>query len=119
MDVLSGAVPDNAPRDAVEAAWTALFFVIPVVSTTFASFDRLFSHLGEEAIGWLLIDEAGQAVPQSAVGGIWRSKRSVVMGDPLQLEPVVTTPMTVLETLRKNYHGSPCRNDPYSSRQGI
>ena len=83
MDVLSGAVPDNAPRDAVEAAWSALFFVIPMVSTTFASFDRLFSHLGEEAIGWLLIDEAGQAVPQSAVGGIWRSKRSVVMVRPL------------------------------------
>lgn len=103
MDVLSGAVPDNAPRDAVEAAWTALFFVIPVISTTFASFDRLFSHLGAESIGWLLIDEAGQAVPQSAVGGIWRSKRSVVMGDPLQLEPVVTIPMTVRESLRKYY----------------
>ena len=103
MDILSGNVPDTAPKDAVEAAWTTFFFVIPIISTTFASFDRLFSHLGRESIGWLLIDEAGQAVPQSAVGAIWRSKRSVVVGDPLQLEPVVTIPLTVQESLRKHY----------------
>ncbi len=103
MDILAGAVPDSAPTEAVEAAWTTLFFVIPVISTTFASFDRLFSHLGRESIGWLLIDEAGQAVPQSAAGAIWRSRRSVIVGDPLQLEPVVTIPMTVQEALRKYY----------------
>ena len=43
MDVLSGVVPDSVPTEAVEAAWTTLFFVIPVISTTFASFDRLFA----------------------------------------------------------------------------
>jgi len=101
MDVLSGAVPDSAPADAVEAAWTTLFFVIPVISTTFASFDRLFSHLGREKIGWLLIDEAGQAVPQAAVGAIWRSKRTVVVGDPMQLEPIVTLPFTAQQALRR------------------
>ena len=65
----------------MEAAWTALFFVIPVVSTTFASFDRLFSHLGRESLGWLLIDEAGQAAPQVAAGH-FMARRSVVVGDP-------------------------------------
>jgi len=103
MDILSGSVPDTVPREAVEAAWTTLFFVVPVISTTFASFARLFSHLGRESIGWLLIDEAGQAIPQAAIGAIWRSKRSVVVGDPLQLEPVVTIPLTVQESLRKYY----------------
>jgi hypothetical protein len=103
MDILSDTIPDTALREAVEAAWTTLFFVIPVISTTFASFDRLFSHLGRESIGWLLIDEAGQALPQSAVGAIWRSKRSVVFGDPLQLEPIGTIPLTVQEALRKYY----------------
>lgn len=103
MDILSGAIPTTAPQEGIAAAWTTLFFVIPVISTTFASFDRLFCHLGRESIGWLLIDEAGQAVPQSAVGAIWRAKRSVVVGDPLQLEPVVTIPMTVQEYLRKYY----------------
>jgi superfamily I DNA and/or RNA helicase len=103
MDVLSGAIPETAPPEGVEAAWTSLFFVIPVISTTFAAFDRLFSHLGRESIGWLLIDEAGQAVPQAAGGAIWRAKRSVVVGDPLQLEPVITIPFSVQRALRKYY----------------
>lgn len=101
MDVLEGAVPQTASTEAVKAAWTTLFFVIPVVSTTFASFDRLFSHLGREDLGWLLIDEAGQAVPQAAAGAIWRSRRTVVIGDPLQLEPVVSIPFTVQQALRR------------------
>lgn len=103
MDVLSGAVPETAPPDAVESAWTSLFLVIPVISTTFASFDRLFSHLGRESLGWLLIDEAGQAAPQTAAGAIWRSRRSIVVGDPLQLEPVVTIPFTVQQALRRHF----------------
>jgi hypothetical protein len=103
MDILSGTVPKGVDKESVEAAWTTLFFVIPVVSTTFASFDRLFAHLGSESLGWLLIDEAGQAVPQTAVGAIWRAKRSVVVGDPLQLEPVVTIPFTVQNALARHY----------------
>ena len=103
MDVLAGDVPETAPPEGVEAAWTTLFFVVPVISTTFASFDRLFAHLGRESVGWLLIDEAGQAVPQAAAGAIWRAKRSVVVGDPLQLEPVVTIPLTVQQALRRHY----------------
>jgi hypothetical protein len=103
MDVLAGDVPETAPLEGVEAAWTSLFFVVPVISTTFASFDRLFAHLGRESVGWLLIDEAGQAVPQAAAEAIWRAKRSVVVGDPLQLEPVVTIPFTVQQALRRHY----------------
>jgi hypothetical protein len=101
MDILAGTVPDSASHEGIEAAWSTLFFVIPVISTTFASFDRLFSHLGREALGWLLIDEAGQAVPQSAVGAIWRAKRTVVVGDPLQLEPIVTLAFTAQQALRR------------------
>jgi hypothetical protein len=103
MDLLQGKLSEAATRPAVRAAWSTLFLVIPVVSTTFASFDRLFSHLHEEELGWLLIDEAGQAVPQAAVGAIARSRRVVVVGDPRQLEPVTTIPDGVVDALRRHF----------------
>jgi hypothetical protein len=103
MDILSGKVPAGTDLRGVESAWATLFFVVPVVSTTFASFDRLFSHLGREALGWLLIDEAGQASPQAAAGAIWRSKRVVSVGDPRQLEPIVTLPFTAQQALRRHF----------------
>ena len=102
-DVLEGTAPKDAPREAIVAAWRSLFFVVPVLSSTFASFDRLFSHLGQNDIGWLLVDEAGQAAPQSAVGAIWRSRRAVIVGDPLQLEPITQVPFTVQKALRTKY----------------
>ena len=100
MDLISGDAPSELPEGAALAAWQSLFFVVPVVSTTFASYARLFGHLGKEALGWLLIDEAGQATPQNAVGALWRAKRAVVVGDPLQLEPVTTLPFRAEQAIR-------------------
>ncbi|HVR08855.1 MAG TPA: ATP-binding protein, partial [Thermoanaerobaculia bacterium] len=103
MDILQGRLSETAGRSAIRAAWSTLFLVVPVVSTTFASFDRLFSHLHEEELGWLLIDEAGQAVPQAAAGAIARARRVVVVGDPRQLEPVVTIPDAAIGALRRHF----------------
>ncbi len=102
-EILDGTAPKNAPSDGIIAAWRTLFFVVPVLSSTFASFDRLFSHLGQDDIGWLLVDEAGQAAPQSTVGAIWRSRRAVIVGDPLQLEPITQVPYTVQKALRTKF----------------
>lgn len=76
-------------EDRVMDLWNSFFLVVPLVSTTFASLHRLFQGVGQEQLGWVLIDEAGQACPQQALGALWRAKRAVVVGDPLQLEPVV------------------------------
>lgn len=39
-------------------------------------------------MGWFLLDEAGQACPQYALGAIWRARRAIVIGDPLKIPPV-------------------------------
>ncbi|MEV6824523.1 ATP-binding protein [Amycolatopsis sp. NPDC051102] len=99
---LLGASP-AIPDDALPAVWQTLFLVVPVISTTFASLPRLFGRLGREALGWLFVDEAGQATPQQAAGGIWRARRAVLVGDPQQLEPIVTLPTTAQHALLKRY----------------
>lgn len=81
--------------------WDSFFICVPVVSTTLASISKQFSF--DLKLGWTLIDEAGQAVPQSAVGILQRTKRAVIIGDPLQIEPVVTIPPSLVEKLRKEY----------------
>lgn len=79
--------------------WESLFMMVPVVSTTFASFERQFSGMGPGSLGWLFIDEAGQAVPQAAVGALMRARRALVIGDPLQIEPVFTVPVSLISAL--------------------
>jgi hypothetical protein len=86
-------------REHALAIWQSLFMVVPVVSSTFASIASQFRDLGPESLGWLFIDEAGQAVPQAAVGALWRAQRAVVVGDPLQIEPVFTVPIKLIDAL--------------------
>jgi superfamily I DNA and/or RNA helicase len=52
----------------------------------------MLGDLPPESFGWLLIDEAGQALPQASVGAIMRAKKTIVVGDPLQIPPVVSLP---------------------------
>lgn len=98
MPVLNGGIDD---REAAKALWQLLFMIVPVVSSTFASVSNQFRALNEGEIGWLFVDEAGQASPQQAVGALWRAKRAVVVGDPLQIEPVFTVPAGLVEAMAK------------------
>ncbi|MDN3030920.1 MAG: AAA domain-containing protein [Candidatus Tisiphia sp.] len=72
------------------------------------------------SLGWLIIDEAGQALPQAAVGAIMRTKRVVVTGDPLQIEPVVDLPDNLTKSICKQFSVDPKRfNAPEASVQTL
>jgi hypothetical protein len=88
-------------REHAQLLWQSLFMVVPVISSTFASIASQFRDLGPSSLGWLFIDEAGQAVPQAAVGALWRARRAVVVGDPLQIEPVFTVPIKLIQALAR------------------
>ena len=59
-------------------------------------------YADNQSLGMLVIDEAGQATPQSALGALYRSKKAIVVGDPLQIEPVVTIPQVIVNILADN-----------------
>ena len=84
-------------------AWQWINLTIPIISTTFASFGRMFKNLKEDSIGNLFIDEAGQALPQASVGAIFRSKKVMVVGDPYQINPVLDLDSNVMALIGKHY----------------
>ena len=94
-------------RYAIKQAWQTLFLIVPVASTTFASAGKLSDIFEDGEIDYLFIDEAGQAVPQAAAGAIWRSNHVTAVGDPLQIEPVITMPETLLNDIRAYYNVNP------------
>ena len=121
MDTFSGRALSGAAQEALlPDLWASLFLVVPVVSTTFASVERMLGRLPPEALGWLLIDEAGQALPQAAVGALMQTKRAVVVGDPLQIEPVVVLSDTLTKTICRRFGVDPDRfNAPEASVQTL
>lgn len=102
MSALNGSLKN---KHASQALWRLMFMIVPVISSTFASIARQFNVFDNGDIAWLFIDEAGQATPQQAVGALWRAKRAVVVGDPLQIEPVFTIPPAFVEAIAKKEFG--------------
>jgi hypothetical protein len=103
IDVYDRGLSRNQFGKALQDLWETLFLVVPVISTAFASVGRMFLGTSLESIGWLFVDEAGQCTPQMAVGALWRSRRAIIVGDPLQLEPIMPLPNSILKTLADTY----------------
>lgn len=82
----------------ISSLFQTLFLLTPVVSSTFASVGKLLKDMKTPGgIGTLVIDEAGQAQPQMAVGALYRARKAVIVGDPKQVEPVVTDDLKLLK----------------------
>lgn len=100
-------------REALKEAWQSIHLLFPVISTTFASLSSMYNGVDEKIIGYLAIDEAGQASPQQAIGAIWRSKNVLCVGDPLQIEPVVTIDKMLLDDIATMFSVSEEKRDIY------
>lgn len=92
---------DQDARVIVPALFQTLSILTPVISTTFASAGRLLRDIPiandrHAPLGLCIIDEAGQAVPQAAVGVLARCNKALVVGDPYQIEPVVDSEVKLL-----------------------
>lgn len=92
-------------------AWNWINFTIPIISSTFASFRRMFNKLGENSIANLFVDEAGQVLPYASVGAIFRSKKIMVVGDPFQIPPVLTLDSKILAFIAESF----CISEKYLS----
>lgn len=84
------------------ALFNTVFLITPVISTTFASLGTMLSDIQNPAeIGLLIVDEAGQASPQMTLGALYRCQRAIIVGDPKQVEPVVTDDMDAIKQVLK------------------
>lgn len=93
-------------KQVIAQAWNWINMVIPVISSTFASINTMCKNLKKDTIGYLFVDEAGQALPQASVGAIFRSKQVMVVSDPAQIKPVLTLDSSILHLLGKHYEVS-------------
>lgn len=76
-----------------------LQLLVPVISTTFASAGQFFKYVNKmDALGTVIVDEAGQATPQMALRLFSKASRAIVVGDPNQIEPVVSDELSFLSS---------------------
>lgn len=94
------------------ALFQTLFLLVPVISSTFASVGSLLRDVKQAGVvGTLVVDEAGQAQPQMVLGSLFRSRRAIIVGDPKQIQPVVTDELILL---RKAYNDDDLK--PYKDK---
>lgn len=100
ITLMYGSSDQNISPELLEKSddlWQALYFVFGAISSTFASFSSCFRF--KKRLGTIFIDEAGQVTLSSAVGALAGSKHAIVIGNPIQLEPVVTMPSEINDFL--------------------
>lgn len=104
-------------KEDVENGFCSIFFITPVVSSSLAASYNMLKNVSK--LGTLLCDESGQATPQSLVGVLNRAKNALIVGDPLQVEPVFTAPISLIRKFQDVFKLDDIYNPQCSSAQKL
>jgi len=72
----------------IKVMWETIFLCFPIVTTTLHSFDKSKFHMISGIFDTIMFDEAGQALLHTAVAPLYRARKSIIVGDVFQLEPI-------------------------------
>jgi len=67
----------------------ALSLIFPVITCTLLSVSNMLPHI-EECVDCAIIDEAGMIPQHQTFPLLVRSRKAIIVGDPLQIEPIIT-----------------------------
>lgn len=84
--------------------WSSIYadlsLLFPVITSTLHSIRNLLPFPDSGCIGQLIVDEAGMIKVHQLFPALVRSQQALVVGDPLQIEPVVSFNNETLEEYR-------------------
>ncbi|RUO34884.1 DEAD/DEAH box helicase [Aliidiomarina soli] len=118
--LIDGYLETNESTPEHQQLWSILFLFFPVVSTSLSSVENQFKLMQKkEGFGLVMFDESGQAVNYHVTGMLQRSRQAIFVGDPIQLEPVVTMPPSIDLAIAEDFFpiskkdGNHCWGDDY------
>lgn len=79
-----------------------LSMAYPVTSSTLAAVNGMFSEMKCKPFNLILADEAGMIPVNTLIPALNRGERAIIVGDPKQLEPIVSVREIFLANLRNN-----------------
>lgn len=104
QSLVDGRLETNEKVPYHQRTWALLFLFFPVVSSSLASAEAQFKLMQKpQGFGLVMFDESGQAVNYHVAGLLQRCKQAIFVGDPIQLEPVVTMPPNVDRNLADDF----------------
>lgn len=102
--LIDGRLETNETVPHHQQLWALLFLFFPVISSSLSSIENQFKLMQKTGgFGLAMIDEAGQAVNYHVVGLLQRCRQAIFVGDPIQLEPVVTLPPSLDRAIARDF----------------
>lgn len=115
LDAVYYGYKPECNEERLKTLYNSLFFVSPVISSTFASIARTYKHLTiPSSLGIMVVDEAGQISPEVAVGALYRTQKAIIVGDPKQILPVIDSPKRFAQEIARKLAGED-DDDPYKN----